>query len=130
LERFHFLDFNETPQFEYIDINGDGNMEYLFLTSDKLTVFNQDKLTALSFGFESPALPWLQTFRFGENDTRIGTVCAAANELHLINKGGAETEGFPMPGQTPFSIGRLNGGADLTLICGINRRYLAAYSIP
>lgn len=130
LERFHFLDFNETPQFEYSDINGDGNMEYLFLTSDKLTVFNQDKLTALSFGFESPALPWLQTFRFGENDTRIGTACAAANELHLINKGGAETEGFPMPGQTPFSIGRLNGGADLTLICGINRRYLAAYSIP
>jgi hypothetical protein len=130
LERFHFLDFEETPQFEYSDINGDGNMEYLFLSTDKLTVFNQDKLTAMSFGFESPASSWLQTFRFGENDVRIGVICPAANELHLLNKGGAETEGFPLPGQTAYSIGRLNGGSELTVICGINSRYLAAYSMP
>jgi hypothetical protein len=130
LERFHFLDFEETPQFEYSDINGDGNMEYLFLSKDKLTVFNQDKLTAMSFGFESPASSWLQTFRFGENDVRIGVICPAANELHLLNKGGAETEGFPLPGQTAYSIGRLNGGSELTVICGINSRYLAAYSMP
>lgn len=130
LERFHFLDFEATPQFEYSDINGDGNMEYIFLSNDKLTVFNQDKLTALSFGFESPASPWLQTFRFGENDVRIGVTCESANEVHLLNKGGADSEGFPLPGQTAFSIGRLNGGSELTIICGINRRYLAAYSMP
>lgn len=130
LERLHFMDFSSAPYFEYRDINGDGSLEYLFLTSEKLTVFNQDKLTALSFGFESAADLHASIFRFGENDIRIGVTCPKASELHLLNKGGADSEGFPLPGQTQFSIGQLNGESGLTVVVGINRKYLSAYSLP
>lgn len=129
LERFHFSDFSSTPFFDYRDLNGDGNYEYIFLSSDKLAVYNQDKLNAFTFGFESPAICCANLFRFGDNDLRIGVTCPQASELHLINRGGADSEGFPMPGQTQFAIGQLNGGDDYTLISGINGKYLTAYSL-
>ena len=51
-------------------------------------------------------------------------------ELHLVNKGGADAEGFPLPGSTVFGIGRLNGENGFTLVCGNNKRYLCAYALP
>lgn len=128
LERFHFLDISSQPFFDYRDLNGDGNYEYIFLTSDKLAVYNQDKLNAFTFGFESPAICCANIFRFGDNDLRIGVTCPEASELHLINRGGADSEGFPMPGQTQFAIGQLNADG-YTLISGINGKYLSAYAI-
>lgn len=130
LERLHFFEFTSTPYFDYRDINGDGTYEYVFLSADKLAVVNQDKITAFSFGFESPAICCPSFFRFGDNDLRIGVTCPQASELHLINRGGADSEGFPMPGQTQFSIGQLNGDNGYTLIAGINGKYLSAYSLP
>lgn len=130
LERLHFFDFTSTPYFDYRDLNGDGTLEYIFLTADKLAVVNQDKITAFSFGFESPAMCCATLFRFGDNDLRIGVTCPQASELHLINRGGADSEGFPLPGQTQFSIGQMNGENGYTLIAGINGKYLTAYSLP
>lgn len=129
LERLHFSDFSTRPFFDYRDLNGDGNFEYIFLTEDKLAVYNQDKLNAFTFGFESPAICCANLFRFGDNDLRIGVTCPQASELHLINRGGADSEGFPMPGQTQFAIGQLNGENGYTLISGINGKYLTAYSL-
>lgn len=129
LERLHFADFSSTPFFDYKDLNGDGNFEYVFLTSDRLAVYNQDKLNAFTFGFETPAICCANLFRFGDNDLRIGVTCPQASELHLINRGGADSEGFPMPGQTQFAIGQLNGENGYTLISGINGKYLTAYSL-
>lgn len=129
LERLHFADFGRTPFFEYRDLNGDGSYEYIFLSPDRLAVYNQDKLNSFSYGFESPCVGPLALYRLGDNDLRIGITCPGASEIHLINRGGADSEGFPMPGQTPFSIGRLNGENGLTVIVGTNGKYLSAYSL-
>lgn len=128
LERLHFLDFQESPGFEYRDLDGDGSREFIFLDSRKLMAFDQDKNVALSFSFDAPAKPFPQLFAFDAKDIRVGASCAN-NELHLINKGGADSEGFPLPGSTSFSIGRLNGEAGFTLVCGNNGRYLCAYAM-
>lgn len=129
LERLHFLDFDSSPHFEYRDMNGDGSLEYIFLSADKLAVYNQDKLNSFSYGFESPTAGKPSIFRLGDNDTRIGVTCPQAPEVHLINRGGADSEGFPLPGQTPFSIGRMNAENGFTLIVGTNRKYLSAYAL-
>lgn len=127
LERLHFLDFSSTPYFEYRDMNGDGSLEYIFLSSDKLAVYNQDKLNSFSYGFESPAVGKPGIFVLGDHDMRIGVTCPQASEIHLINRGGADSEGFPLPGETPISIGQLNGDNGLTIITGVNGKYLCAY---
>ncbi|CAN5373807.1 hypothetical protein BH09BAC5_BH09BAC5_10640 [soil metagenome] len=129
LERMHFMDFDKSPGFEYQDIDGDGNREFIFLDARRLMVFNQDKTPVLSYTFSSASETVPQLFYFGAKDVRIGTNCPSASELHLITNGGTDTEGFPISGTTAFVIGKLNGDASLTLICGNNRKYLCAYPL-
>lgn len=129
LERMHFMDFENAPGFDYRDIDGDGNREFIFLDDHRLMLFNQDKAPVMSYTFESAPDPVPQLFFFDAKDVRIGVRCPASSELHLINNGGADAEGFPITGTTPFSIGKLNGEGGLTLVCGNNRKYLCAYSL-
>lgn len=129
LERMHFMDFEDTPGFDYRDIDGDGNREFIFLDAHRLMVFNQDKAPTMSFTFDSPPNPNPQLFFFSSKDVRIGAMCSANSELHLINNGGADAEGFPIQGSTAFNIGKLNGDGSLTLVCGNNGKYLCAYPL-
>ncbi len=129
LERMHFMDFENVPGFDYRDTDGDGNREFIFVDAHRLMVFNQEKAPIMSYSFESEPEPTPQIFFFDTKDVRIGIRCTATNELHLINNGGADTEGFPLIGTSPFSIGKLNGDGGLTLVCGNNKRYLCAYPL-
>jgi hypothetical protein len=129
LERMHFLDFREEPGFAYRDIDGDGSLEFIFLDSRNLLVFNQDKLPVISYPCAFAAIAKPAFFTFDNKDVRIGIVYPGETELHLINKGGADTQGFPLPGNTLFAIGKLGSGDALTLVCGNNQRYLCAYPL-
>jgi hypothetical protein len=129
LERMHFMDFENEPGFEYRDIDGDGNREFIFLDSHRLMVFNQDKAPVMSFTFDSPPSAEPQIFFFDTKDVRIGVLCPVNSELHLINNGGSDAEGFPIQGSTAFNIGKLNGDGGFTLICGNNKKYLCAYPL-
>jgi len=129
LERMHFMDFEEAPGFEYSDINGDGIREFIFLDAHRLMIFNQDKAPVMSFTFDAVVAPQPQLFFFDKKDVRIGAICPAVSELHLINNGGVDAEGFPIQGNTPFNIGRLNGDGVWTLVCGNNGKYLCAYPL-
>lgn len=127
LERIHFRDFQETPGFEYYDLDGDNQHEFIFLDTKNLMAFHEDKTAVMSFVFDMPVVPDPVVFAFSTNDLRIGVFSAQENAIHLVNKGGADTEGFPLPGNTAFSIGKLNGEGNYTLVCGNNGKYLCAY---
>lgn len=127
LERIHFGDFSEAPGFAFHDLDGDGMHEFILVDSKNLMAFHQDKSTVINFAPGTASAREAQVFAFGEKDLRIGLYSPGGNELHLVNKGGAETEGFPLPGNTAFSIGKLNGDGNFTVVCGNNGRYLCAY---
>ena len=109
LERMHFMNFENAPAFEYVDTDGDGNREFIFIENKQLMVFNQDKSLVTSFTFDSP------------QDLNP--------QIHLINNAGKDAEGFPIQGSTAFNIGSLNGDGSLTIICGNNNKYLCAYTL-
>ncbi|HLG02132.1 MAG TPA: DUF3352 domain-containing protein [Bacteroidia bacterium] len=127
LERIHFLDFKESPGFEYHDIDGDGSREFIFVDSRNLLVFNQDKTPVIHYSCNNPIIPRVLLFGFAANDIRMGIVCPAVAELHLVNRGGAIAEGFPLPGTGLFTIGSLNGENGYTLVGVNNGKYLCAY---
>ena len=129
LERMHFMNFENAPAFEYVDTDGDGNREFIFIENKQLMVFNQDKSLVTSFTFDSPQDLNPQIFFFGSKDVRIGVLCPASKEIHLINNAGKDAEGFPIQGSTAFNIGSLNGDGSLTIICGNNNKYLCAYTL-
>jgi hypothetical protein len=122
------MDFTTSPNFVYVDMNGDGTREYLFVDDDQMIVFDQDKKTVLSHTFEEKTTRRIQLFSFSETDTRLGVTCAEAAKLHLFNSSGKELSGSPLSGKTAFSIGKLNGPSSFTLVC-CKDQYIYAYPI-
>jgi hypothetical protein len=56
-------------------------------------------------------------------------VCPGSGEIFLINSAGVATDGFPLIGETLFSIGNLNNDGNLVLVCGGKGKYLYAYPV-
>lgn len=128
-ENIHLTDFGTRPAFDYRDINNDGVREYIMLDTARLTVFSQDKQPVMNYVFEKAASGHPLVFAFPQNDVRIGAVTRASGEIHLVNASGVETQGFPLFGETAFSIGDLNNDGNLMLVCGGKRKYIYAYPV-
>jgi hypothetical protein len=60
----------------------------------------------------------------------VGVVEAAANRIYLFNPDGKQHEGFPLQGNTEFSIGKLSDNVTgLSLIVGSEGGKLYNYSL-
>jgi hypothetical protein len=129
LERLHVSDFDSRPEFSYGDANGDGSREYIFTHGKRLQVFDQSKKLMLSQRFDGELKGRAQVFNFGNSHVRIVVNSPQTASLHLIHNSGAESQGSPVTGQTPCSIGRLNSTTTYTLVCGANGRYICAWPV-
>ncbi|MGL4598554.1 MAG: hypothetical protein ACRCYO_13635, partial [Bacteroidia bacterium] len=108
---------------------GDDNREFIFLSASRLSIYKPDKQILLSHELEQTASGDPLTFAFSSSDIRIGVVCRESNEIQLIYPAGTVAEGFPLFGNTPFSIGDLNNDGSLALVTGGKGKSLFAYSV-
>lgn len=115
--------------FDYCDINGDDVYEYLLQENNRLRVFSQDKKQLWSFLSEQPLGGQLLQLHLQNKDCRIGLVVPANGEIHLLNGNGEESIGFPVSGNTSFSVGNLNNDGNMVLVCGGNSKHLYAYPV-
>lgn len=100
--------FNATHRFAAVDLDGDGSPEYLFADGKKLTVFayGGQKLFERSFPDVISETPLVYHLSQGVN--RIGVVVKGENKIYLLDTKGANTWGFPLPGNTTFIMGKFN----------------------
>jgi len=124
-----FNDFLSTPFFDYKDINNDGVKDYVFLDKNELFVFNRDNSLIHSYIFNRNMSYKPMFFSFPGNITKIGVVSDKSNELFLFNPDGTLSEGFPMHGNTPFSIADINKDKQLDLITGVQDNSIYIYTI-
>jgi hypothetical protein len=129
LEKIHFSGLNTQARFDYRDVTGDDNREFIFLTPSRLSIYKPDKEILLSHELEQTAYGDPLTFAFSPTDIRIGVVCRESNEIQLIYPAGTVAEGFPLFGNTPFSIGDLNSDGSLALVTGGKGKSLFAYTV-
>jgi hypothetical protein len=122
--------YTDNHFFDYRDLNGDGIPELIYLEENTLTVYN-NKLTRLfARDFDSPSLSRPICYQFSATDRKIGVVSRAENRIYLINYSGEPYTGFPLQGNTPFSIG--NFGDTLSrfnLVVGSSDNFLYNYRI-
>lgn len=117
--------FGAPPVFLYVDINNDKTREYVLLGNNQLSAYNQDKSLLYNYEFKSEVAPNAIPFNFGNGKGRVGVVSPATRELLLINESGTLQEGFPLFGNTAFSIGALNNDGELYLITGSDNNIYA-----
>ncbi len=92
------------------DLNGDGVLELIYTRGKELIAVNQLGNIIYRTTFDGELDDWVQTFRFSDHDIRIGVYSASAQKLWLVNASGNISVGYPLDGNSPFSIGTLVKG--------------------
>ncbi len=122
--------FSPDHFFDYQDVDADGKKDFIFLDKNKLQVINQQKKTLFTHQFENEInLPPVY-YQFSTNDRKIGVVASKAAKIYLFNNDGSIYEGFPLRGQTLFTIGEFSKPLNkFNLIVGSEDNFLYNYSV-
>jgi len=116
--------------FDYKDLNGDNKPEYIFVEEDRLIVFSSDESRLFTFRFGMPVSSRPMFYQFSSTDRKLGVVSREENLIYLINSNGELYQGFPLQGNTPFSIGNFGDSLSrFNLIVGSRDNFLYNYRV-
>ena len=122
--------FTNNHFFDCKDLTGDGKPEFIYLEGSSLTVLKNDLTALFTYDFDAPVLSRPLFYQFSGTDRKLGLVCRSENRIYLINNTGDLYAGFPLQGNTPFSIG--NFGDTLSrfnLVVGSADNFLYNYRV-
>jgi hypothetical protein len=123
-------EFSSGHFFDFKDVNADGKKDYIILDRDNLSVIDQERSRILDFSFPNELSHRPIYFRFSYNDRKLGFVDKQDSKIYLINNDGSLYKGFPLDGNTLFSIGYLESpGGEFNLIVGGSNNFLYNYSV-
>ena len=123
-------EFSPDHYFEYADLDGNGNREFIFVDGNELKVFNHDQKLRFSRHFESDISHPPALYNFSARNTRIGIVCSETGDIYLINSNGNIHDGFPLRGVTQFTISHFSSSySRFNLIVGSEHNFLYNYSV-
>jgi len=120
-----FDDFTHPPYFNYAKRNG--KRQYVFLNKDELIVFGEDKEIAYNKSFDRIIAHRPIIYNLPDNDLKIGVVSEKSDELYLFNPDGSLSDGFPLYGNSDFTL--MHNSGKTSLISGAHGNYLFIYSL-
>jgi len=120
--------FPSSHFFDFKDIDGDGQGDFIFTANNKVEVYRQDGKQFIDIKTDEPVTKPPQVFEFSATDLRIGIVQPQKNQIWLYDNKGKPIKGFPMNGSTMFSIGRSDqSSSNFNLFVGSNNNFLHNY---
>ena len=120
-----FDDFTHPPYFNYAKRNG--KRQYVFLNKDELIVFGEDKEIAYNKSFDRIIAHRPIIYNLPDNDLKIGVVSEKSDELYLFNPDGTLSDGFPLYGNSDFTL--MHNSGKTSLISGAHGNYIFIYSL-
>ncbi|MCK4700869.1 MAG: hypothetical protein KAT38_11055, partial [Bacteroidales bacterium] len=130
IEKEKIKDFSPEHFFNYMDINGDGFFEYIYIDNKKLEVYSYNKSLLFSYSFDDNIDYKPIVYTFSSTNKKIGVVSERTNEIYLFNNDGKLYKGFPVSGNTLYSIGRFKrNDRKYNLIVGSKDNFLYNYSV-
>jgi len=82
-----------------------------------------------SYSFDEDILTEPMIFTFSDKNTKIGINSSKEYKLFLFDYNGDLVSGFPLSGNTQFSIGSFDNSTNYELITGCNENFILKYSI-
>ena len=86
------------------DVNADGNEECIATGGSRLAVYTLEGKLLWEKQFDGADLGCPYAYRFSASDIRIGLVDTVQSRLWLLSGTGEVSKGFPVSGDSPFSI--------------------------
>ncbi len=110
------------------DVNNDGRDEFIFTSGGNLAVYNQQGKKIYEKELEAQSLDFPYVYRFSNGDVRIGLVDRVQHNMYMLNLKNGLSKGFPIGGNSPFSIIFAESG-DFYLFAGIENGSLIKYRV-
>lgn len=104
VQTFTVPGLSDDSRLNVADVNGDGVDECVFTDSNHVKICQLDGKLLSDKQLESESLGYPYVYRFSASDIRIGLNDARQNQLLLLSAGGDLSKGFPIAGDSPFSI--------------------------
>lgn len=122
--------FSSKHVFNYLDIDSDGEKEFVFLDNMRLYVYKKDKNLLFLYKFDTEIIPEILTCRINKLGLKLGFASFKNNEIYLVNGNGSLYDGFPLSGCTLFSVGNNPiKGSNFNVITGSPSGMLLNYSV-
>ena len=87
-----------------VDWDGNGNGDVLFTDGNRVLVTRLDGTPLFEKKMEAKTLGFPYVYRFSAKDVRVGLTDPEQNQLFLLSADGKLSKGFPITGDSPFSI--------------------------
>ena len=112
------------------DLNGDKTPEFIFTDKNEIMVFDENGKKQFGKKLSGPVSSPPNIYAFSNNLKKIGVVDAESNRIYLFDHDGKLHEGFPLQGNSEFSIGKLSDRVSgLNLVVGSRGGRLYNYTL-
>ncbi|MGP8216242.1 MAG: DUF3352 domain-containing protein [Bacteroidia bacterium] len=131
LTRVEYLKDNiRNTDFVPVDLEGNGRTDMVFLTPYNVYAYSPDKTLLFHFSERDSLKSGLLAFTYSDGKGRIGAIDAEKNKLYMWDSQGNICSGFPLYGNTKFSIADMNNDGQLYLVTGASDNNVYVYSLP
>ncbi len=122
--------FSKNHFFTVDDINGNGVPDFVFVDGKELTVMDENGKKLFSEKFKNKIQQPPNLYSFSSKMKEIGIVESTANRIYLFEPSGKLHNGFPLQGNSEFSIGSISKNSNkLNLIVGSKGGNLYNYTL-
>lgn len=122
--------FNATHFFVADDLDGNGTADFVFVDGNTLTVIDENGKRMFSKRIGNSVLSAPGIYSFTNQLKKVGVTSASDNEIYLFDPAGKLHSGFPLHGNSVFSIGKMSDSSDaLNLIVGSADGMLLNYQL-
>ncbi len=121
--------WHEDHVFDYQNVTGDENPEFIYLDKSQLSIYNQDGTLVSTYTFDHPVKNNLQFFTLNKDESQIGISSLQNDQLFLFDGDGNLLKGFPVKGINDFYAGYIKNDGIRYLLCGSSDNYLHVYKL-
>lgn len=122
--------FSDKHFFTVDDLDGNNIPDFVFADGNEITVMDENGKKLFSKKLDRPVTNQPNIYTFAADLKKVGVVDAVSNRIYLFNPDGKLHPGFPLQGNTEFSIGKLaESNTGLSLIVGSEGGKLYHYTL-
>jgi hypothetical protein len=130
IEKEDLGQFTSGHFFDFKDMDGDGNRDFIYLDNKSLKVFRHNKKRLFDYSFSEKITDRPVYYYFSYSDRKLGVVSESEKVIYLINNDGSLYKGFPLKGSTLFSIGNFTStSSQFNLVVGSDENFLLNYVV-
>ncbi|SHF06355.1 hypothetical protein SAMN05444274_103389 [Mariniphaga anaerophila] len=112
------------------DLDGNGTPDFVFVDGNEVTVMDENGKKLFGKKLDNPVQHQPNVYTFSSKLKKVGVVDAVSNRIYLFAPDGKIHQGFPLQGNSEFSIGKLSDSSTgLNLVVGSEGGKLYNYTL-